>query len=147
MTPTEVMCGLVKNMKVVMEGAHCLASLLNFRLTSAFSSRRKAVGGCHPSRSQLRIADMAKCIYAPRGPHRARAGRGGTLLAFVLPSSEFGKHKAVGGVPSTQHDEEALERISWAQHGRVREHVFDKKRLHGLLSRWDMIAFVAVGSL
>ena len=137
MTATEVVCGLVKNMKVVMEGAHCLASLLKFRLPSAFSSRRKAVDGCHPSRSQLRTADMAKCIYAPRGPHRARAGRGGTLLAFVLPSSAFGKHKAVGGVPSTQHDEEALERISWAQHGGVREHVFNKKQVDAFRYRME----------
>jgi len=52
MTATEVMCGLVKNMKVVMEGAHRLASLLKFRLTSALSSRRKAVDGWRPPRSR-----------------------------------------------------------------------------------------------
>jgi len=43
----EVVYGLFKNMKVVMEGARCVASLLVLYtyLTSAFSSRRKTVDG------------------------------------------------------------------------------------------------------
>jgi len=67
----------------------------------------------------------------------ARAGRGGTALSFVLPSSEFGKHKAVGSVPSTQHDEETWERIARAQQGRVREYVFDKKQADGFRYRME----------
>ncbi len=67
----------------------------------------------------------------------ARAGRGGTALSFVLPSSEFGKHKAVGSVPSTQHDEETWERIARAQQGRVREYVFDKKQADGFWYRME----------
>jgi ATP-dependent RNA helicase DDX56/DBP9 len=43
--------------------------------------------------------------------------------------SEFGKQKAVGGVPSTRHDEKVWERIARAQQGRVREYVFEKKQI------------------
>ncbi|KAI0284764.1 P-loop containing nucleoside triphosphate hydrolase protein [Russula brevipes] len=77
--------------------------------------------------------------YTHRVGRTARAGHGGTALSFVLPFSEFGKHKAVGGVPSTRRDEETWERIARAQQSRVREYVFDQKQVNASGTEWKML--------
>jgi ATP-dependent RNA helicase DDX56/DBP9 len=55
----------------------------------------------------------------------------------VLPCSEFGKHKAIGSVPSTRRDEDVWERIARAQQGCVREYVFDKKQVDAFRYRME----------
>jgi ATP-dependent RNA helicase DDX56/DBP9 len=61
--------------------------------------------------------------------HRARRSQRDRTFLFASAVPQFGKHKVVGVVPSTQHDEEAWECIARAQQGRVLWYVFDKKQV------------------
>ncbi len=68
----------------------------------------------------------------------ARAGRGETALSFVLPSSEFGKHKAVGSVPSTQRDEKTWSVLHERSRAACASTSLIRSRLMGFGTGWKM---------
>ncbi|KAI0033910.1 DEAD-domain-containing protein [Vararia minispora EC-137] len=78
--------------------------------------------------------------YTHRVGRTARAGRSGMSLSFIVPTDEFGKHKTVGGVPSTAQDEKVWARIEADQAARgskVREYKFAMKQVEAFRYRMD----------
>lgn len=61
-------------------------------------------------------------------------------LSFIVPESEFGKNKVVGGVAGTERDEvvwERIEREQGARGSKVREYKFDMKQVEAFRYRME----------
>lgn len=75
--------------------------------------------------------------YTHRIGRTGRAGKSGTALSFVIPTSQYRKHKNLS-IESTKEDEEVLKKISRNQKKKGREikdYVFDMKKLEGFRYR------------
>ena len=75
--------------------------------------------------------------YTHRMGRTGRLGQSGIAISFVVPKSEYRKHKYLT-FPSTQHDEIILEHIQEAQQKRgqkVEDYKFDMPKLEGLWYR------------
>ncbi|OCK79969.1 putative ATP dependent RNA helicase [Lepidopterella palustris CBS 459.81] len=75
--------------------------------------------------------------YSHRIGRTARAGKTGTVISFVIPKALYRKHKSTT-FPTTQHDEEVLEKITRQQEKKgepVIPYNFDMKRLDGFRYR------------
>ena len=75
--------------------------------------------------------------YTHRIGRTGRAGKPGTALSFVIPASQYRKHKNLS-IASTKEDEEVLEKISRSQKkkGRaIEDYAFDMKKLEGFRYR------------
>ena len=75
--------------------------------------------------------------YTHRIGRTGRAGKPGTALSFVIPTTQYRKHKNLS-IASTKEDEEVLKKISRSQKKKGREikdYAFDMKKLEGFRYR------------
>jgi ATP-dependent RNA helicase DDX56/DBP9 len=88
--------------------------------------------------------------YTHRIGRTARAGKTGMALSFVIPKSEYRKHKPTS-IPSTEHDEEVLAKIRARQEKKGQEllpYAFDMKKLEGFRYRLvDALRAVTSGAI
>ena len=88
--------------------------------------------------------------YTHRIGRTARAGKTGMALSFVIPKSEYRKHKPTS-IPSTEHDEEILEKIKTRQEKKgltIEPYAFDMKKLEGFRYRLaDALRHVTSGAI
>ena len=88
--------------------------------------------------------------YTHRIGRTARAGKTGMALSFVIPKSEYRKHKPTS-IPSTEHDEEIMAKIKTRQEKKGLEilpYAFDMKKLEGFRYRLaDALRHVTSGAI
>ncbi|KAF2398029.1 ATP-dependent RNA helicase DBP9 [Trichodelitschia bisporula] len=88
--------------------------------------------------------------YTHRIGRTARAGKTGMALSFVVPKELYRKHKPTS-IPSAEHDEEVLARITRHQEKKgneIKPYAFDMKKLDGFRYRLgDALRAVTNGAI
>ena len=88
--------------------------------------------------------------YTHRIGRTARAGKTGMALSFVIPKTEYRKHKPTS-ISSAKHDEEVLSKITKQQEkkgSKVEPYAFDMKKLEGFRYRLgDALRAVTNGAI
>ncbi|KAL4065991.1 ATP-dependent RNA helicase dbp9 [Scleroderma citrinum] len=76
--------------------------------------------------------------YTHRVGRTARAGHSGMSLSFIIPCSEWGKNKIVGGVESSREDERIWDRIEKGEKAKgrkIQEYKFDMEQVEAFRYR------------